>query len=302
MKVAVIGECMVELFKDEKTGQFYQTFGGDTFNCAVYLKRVIPKAKVEYITVLGKDDFSQKMIEFFKKEDIEFNYLDFLENKNAGLYIINTENGERSFTYYRDTSAAKELFNTKMTSKISKDLLNFNLIYFSAITLAIMNKEGRKVFFEILKKARKKGVKIAFDSNYRSRLYKNKQKAKRQYLKALKHSDIFLPSIDDERELWGEKISVNDIINKASSLRCKEVVIKCGADNIFYRKKTLIKKRKTNIIKKVVDTTAAGDSFNGTYLGNRLNKLNKKESIKKAKDVASKVIMTKGAIIPKEKM
>lgn len=302
MKIAVIGECMVELFENEKTKEYIQTFGGDTFNCAVYLKRATPKAKIEYITVLGEDTFSQKMIKFFKNENIECNYIDLLKNKNAGLYIINTKNGERNFTYYRDSSAAKELFNTSLSLKISKDLLSFDLIYFSAITLAIMDKKARKNFFEVLKKARKRGAKIAFDSNYRHRLYDNEKEAKKLYLKALKHSDIFLPSIDDEKELWGEGICVKDIIKKAKFLGCKEVVVKCGAKDIFYNKKKEIKKRKTNALKNLVDTTAAGDSFNGTYLGSRLNKLNKKNSIKKAKNVASKVIMTKGAIIPKDKM
>lgn len=300
MKVAIIGECMVELYKDNKSKLFHQTFGGDTFNTAVYLKRKIPKANVEYITVLGKDELSKKMINFIQNEEIDTNYIEQINTRNAGLYIIDTKNGERTFTYYRDKSAAKKLFTTVGTNKLSKDLEEFDLIYFSAITLAIMNKEGRDKLFETLKKARKKGSKIVFDSNYRPRLYKNRKKAQKLYIKALKHSDVFLPSIDDEALLWG-RISSDEIIKRAKDLKCKEVVIKCGKKNIIYNKKSEIKSNKVKDLRSIIDTTAAGDSFNGTYLASRLKKYSKQKSIDEAKKIAARVIMHQGAIIPKDK-
>jgi len=298
MKVAIIGECMVEFFKDTKLDLFQQTFGGDTFNCAVYLKREFADINVEYITILGKDVFSQNMIDFMHKQNINTNYIEQIDTRNAALYIINTIKGERTFTYYRDKSAAKKLFTTALTKNIINDLQSFDLIYFSAITLAIMEKKGRGTFFDILKKARKNGVKIAFDSNYRPSLYKNCQNAKRLYLKALKHSDIFLPSLDDEIALWGE-ISSHKIIKRARDLGCKEIAIKCGKNSISYNKKKQTKVKKVKSIDTVVDTTAAGDSFNGAYLANRLKKYSKKKSLAQGIKTAKKVIMTQGAIIPK---
>ena len=198
-RIAVIGECMVELYTNKK-GLYKQTFGGDTFNCSVYLKRSFKKANVEYITVLGNDNFSKKMIKFFKKENINTSYVDILKNKNPGLYMINTKNGERTFNYWREDSAAKKLFLTSSFNKMSKDFLNYDLIYLSAITLAIMSEKGRNKLYKILKKARASGVKVAFDSNYRARLYKNSDDAKKIYNKAIQHCDIFLPSFDDEKE------------------------------------------------------------------------------------------------------
>lgn len=296
MRVGVIGECMVEMNKIEGN-KYIQTYGGDTFNFAVYFKREFPQAKVEYITVLGKDNFSKNMIEFIKSEDIGVEYIDFLENKNAGLYMVDTHNGERSFTYYRDTSAAKELFRTPMLKRLEEELLKFDLIYFSAITLAIMSKEGRENLFSILKKAKQNGTIIAYDSNYRPRLYKNAQKAIKIYKQALKFCDIFLPSIDDERLLLGD-ITTDEVIKHAKKY-AKEIVIKCGAHPIvYYHKKTKLYVIEPS--KNIVDTTAAGDSFNGVYLASRMQKQSIKNSIDKASLMASRVIGIKGAIIPKE--
>lgn len=300
MKIAVIGECMVELSKNES--YFYQTFGGDTLNCAIYMQRTNPISNIQYITVLGDDIFSKKMYRFFKKEGLGCDYIDFLRDKNAGLYIIDTINGERSFTYYRNFSAAKKLFSTQILQKCQKDLQHFDMIYFSAITLAIMEKNGRKNLLKLLKKARKNGTKIAYDSNYRKILYKDVKEAKALHVKALKLCDIFLPSLEDEKELWGESISFSDVINKAEKFGVKEIVVKNGKDSIFYTKNQKIKNQKSEHVNDVVDTTAAGDSFNGVYLGSRCKGLSKKESIKIAKNIAAKVIAYKGAIIPKEKM
>lgn len=295
MKVAVIGECMVEMLKS-KEGTYRQTFGGDTFNFAVYFKREFLEAKVEYISVLGYDNFSTSMVDFIKSQDIGVSYMDFLQDKNAGLYIINTHNGERTFDYYRDTSAAKELFTTSMLKKLRQDLPRFDLIYFSAITLAIMSKKGRKNLFRVIKEARKNGVLVAFDTNYRPRLYKSLQEAQELYKKALKNCDIFLPSYDDERAMFGD-ISIEEIIRKVNRY-ASEIVIKRGDKPIvFHAKKT--KTFDVKPVREVVDTTSAGDSFNGVYLAQRLKKHSIKSSIKKASKMASRVIMTQGAIIPK---
>ena len=298
VSIAVIGECMVELYQDQKS-LYKQTFGGDTFNCSVYLKRTFKKAKVEYITVLGKDALSKKMLNFFHSENLKTSYVDTLEDKNPGLYIINTKNGERSFSYWRGEAAAKELFLTNSLDKMSEELLNFDMIYFSAITLAIMSEEGRNNMFRILKKARSQGVKVAFDSNYRPRLYKNSDEARKIYNQAIHYCDVFLPSIDDEKELWGE-LDTYSVIEKAKKAGCSEIVIKCGPEDIVYYENGFTKTIKTKAIKNIVDSTSAGDSFNGAYLATRLKGKSIEKSIKAAKKLASKVIMYKGAIMPKE--
>ncbi|NOX14578.1 MAG: sugar kinase [Epsilonproteobacteria bacterium] len=294
-KIAIIGECMLELHETEKS-LYKQTFSGDTFNCAVYFKRSLPGAHIEYITVLGDDKLSSEMIEFFHKEEIYTTYIDRLKHRFPGIYMIHTKNGERSFSYWRDNSAAKELFLTENFKQNIVQLLKYDLIYFSAITLAIMSKQGRKNLFSFIKLARKRGVKIAFDSNYRLKLYNNEEDAKKQHNEALKNCDIFLPSIDDEKNLFVNS-SINDIIQRALKANCGEVVIKCGKENVIYFYNNEVGSVEVKKISKIIDSTSAGDAFNGAYLASRLIKLSIKESIQKANKLASKVVMHKGAII-----
>lgn len=293
-KIAIIGECMAELYAKEDT--YVQTFAGDSFNCAVYLKRSSPEHSVEYITVLGKDSWSQKMLSFFKEHNLDTNYIDFKEDKTIGLYIINTDKGERSFSYWRGESAAKDLFTTTITKKIDEEICSFDTIFFSAITLGIMSKEGRKAFFKIIQKARNAGVKIAFDTNYRPRIYKNTQEAKDIYNETLPFCDIVLPSIDDEEALWGMSDS-KEIIEKIKLAGALEIIVKAGKEDIVYYYENEIKTVKTTPLENIVDSTSAGDSFNGAYLSHRINGFSIEESIQKAQELSAKVIMHQGAII-----
>lgn len=298
-KITVLGECLIELSQD-KDNLYKQAFAGDTINCAIYLKREFPEASIEYITVLGEDKMSKKMIDFFHEEDIKTTHVDFIKNKNPGLYMIETKNGERSFSFWRESSSAKKLFTTKSLKNIKKEMLSSDMIYFSAITIAIMSKKGRDNLFKTLKEAKSKNIKIAYDSNYRPALYKNEKKAIRLHNKALRYCDIFLPSFDDEQDLR-KKIEAKDIISNAKKQGIGEIVIKCGKNDIIYYYKDKTKSIKVQALNKIVDSTSAGDSFNGGYLASRLQNNTIEDSIKKAQKLSAKVIMHKGAIIPKEK-
>ncbi len=297
-KVAVIGECMIE-YQDNQDG-YKQSFGGDTFNCSVYLKRTCKKAHVEYITVLGEDTLSKKMMNFIHKENIQTTYVDKISDRNPGLYIIDFDNKKRSISYWRDSSAARELFLTRSLQRISTELLDFDLIYFSAITLAIMSEEGRNNFFRMIKKARTMGVKIAFDPKFRPSLYSSNDQARKIYDQTIHYCDIFLPSIADEKELWAETDTYS-VIEKAKKAGCSEIIIKCGKEDIVYYHENFTKTIKTKGINHIVDKTSAGDSFNGAYLASRLKGKTIEKSIKKAKKLASEVIMYKGAIMPKKR-
>ena len=293
-KIAIIGECMAELYTQDNG--YAQTFAGDSFNCAVYLKRNSPKDIVEYITVLGKDMWSEKMLSCFKDHNLDTNYIDYKEDKTIGLYIINTDKGERSFSYWRGESAAKDLFTTPITEKINSNICSFDMIFFSAITLGIMSEEGRETFFKIIQKARQAGVKIAFDTNYRPKIYKNIQEAKDIYNQTLPYCDIVLPSIDDEEALWGMTDPIK-IIEKIKQSGASEIIVKAGKEDIVYYYEDNITTVATTPIENIIDSTSAGDSFNGAYLSERTNGTNIEDSIRKAQELSSRVIMHQGAII-----
>jgi 2-dehydro-3-deoxygluconokinase len=108
-RILSIGECMVELSPDGP-GRFRQGFAGDTFNAAWYLRRLLPDDwQVGYATCVGTDPLSDSMVAFMTRSGIDTAAVRRVPARTVGLYMIHLLNGERSFSYWRGDSAARQL-------------------------------------------------------------------------------------------------------------------------------------------------------------------------------------------------
>ena len=74
-----------------------------------------------------------------------------------------------------------------------------------------------------------------------------------------------------------------------------ELVITLGAEGVLYNKEETITIKGDKV--DVVDTTCAGDTFLGFYIGSRLNGNSVSDSLKTANKAAGKCIQTKGASV-----
>src|SRR3712207_2573497 len=98
-KVAAIGECMVELTV-LGADTLRLGFGGDTLNTSVYLARL--GIAVDYVTALGDDSYSARMVAQWREEGIGIDLVLRLPGRLPGLYLIETDaSGERRFLYWR---------------------------------------------------------------------------------------------------------------------------------------------------------------------------------------------------------
>ena len=90
-KIASIGECMLELSNPgakplARNMNLQFSYGGDTLNTAVYLARLgVP---IDYVTALGKDAYSQWLLEDWQQQGIGTELVAQLPEFNPGLYMI----------------------------------------------------------------------------------------------------------------------------------------------------------------------------------------------------------------------
>lgn len=301
-RIAIIGECMIEL--QNKKGGITQTFGGDTLNTAVYLSRLSKEKGVEvsYVTGLGQDKFSQEMLAFWQAEGINSDLVFHSKDKQTGLYLIETDpDGERHFFYWRNDSAAKYWLDQIEQTDLWHSFSDFDVIYLSGISLAILSEEHRQRLLNLLAACRKNGCLIAFDNNYRPQLWNNADEAAACYASALKVTDVALLTHDDEEALYGPH-SAEEVIRRTHDFGVPEVVVKRGVENCLVS--TLDEQFSVPSVKvrDVVDTTAAGDSFSAGYLAARLTGADAEEAATSGHLLASCVIQHSGAIFPIEFM
>ncbi|MBM2712008.1 sugar kinase [Mesorhizobium caraganae] len=293
--IASIGECMLEL--SGQTGPNWRMgFAGDTFNTLWALHALSGERPATYVSAFGDDPFSQGQISFFAENGIGIGASPVIPGARPGLYAITLTGAERAFTYWRGDAAARRLASDPVA--LAKSLENQALVYFSGITLAILNAAARKTLLAAVAKARAAGSLVAFDPNYRPRLWQSREEAQAAILDALAVTDIALPTFPDEQMLFG------DAAPQATAARfgklVGEVVVKNGEEPALIATGGTLQPVPAQHVATPVDTTGAGDSFNGGYLAARLAGHAPAEAVQRAHRVAAAVVQVRGALAPFE--
>ena len=298
--IALIGECMLEIShlptsRDCHSLPTVLSYGGDTLNTAVYAARMGVEA--DYVTVLGDDSMSQWMLDQWTSEHVGVGLVCREKVQVPGLYLIEVdEMGERSFLYWRDQAPARRLFDdTKRADKLFNQLMEYPYIYLSGITLAIYSKESRDRLLDFIASYRRKGGKLVFDGNYRPQLWESAEVARDYYRRIYAVTDVALSTLEDECMVFGE-CEASEAIERLNGWGVGEIVMKLGEQGCVVAesgKTTAVPSRKVQ----VVDTTSAGDSFNGGYMAARIRGESAVRSAEVGCLLASEVVQHRGALI-----
>ncbi len=289
-----IGECMVEMAPTGE-GTYRLGFAGDTLNTAWYTRRLLPDGwNVSYLTGVGRDSVSDEMLAFFEEAGIGTEFVQRFDDRTVGLYIIQLTDGERSFSYWRSDSAARQLARDR--ARLDAALAAADVIYFSGITLAILPEEQRNRFLQAVRVARDKGTTIAFDPNLRPRLWGTVEDMCASVMAAAAVSDIVLPSFEDEATYFGDA-GPAETANRYSEAGVPLVIVKNGPGEVLWLADGVPWTFQVPPVTEVVDTTAAGDSFNAAFLASHLQGADLETSVAAGACLAARVIGRRGALV-----
>jgi len=302
--VVAFGECMVEL-RQVEPGLMRQSFGGDTLNTALYLARLAGSAySVGYATALGGNDpYSHEMAAAWQAENIDTRLVARMPGEMPGLYSIQVDaQGERHFSYWRQNAPVRRYFSAPERSLLEAQQDGVDLLYLSGISLAILPQAGRERLLALMQAIRQRGGQVVFDNNYRPRLWNSADEARAIYARAYALASTALITLDDE-------MAVLNSYDAAAALEhigrygCAETIIKRGQQPTLVCVDGAVPVEvKTTVVDKVVDTTAAGDSFAAGYVAGRLHGLAPAAAAAAGNRLAGLVIQHPGAIIPSELM
>lgn len=289
-----MGECMIEMAGGED--RLYRLgYAGDTLNTAWYMRALLGVDwSVDYFTALGEDRYSGDIRAFLDTNGIGTQFIGTVKGRRPGLYMIHQEHGDRHFTYWRDTSAARLMAEDK--DVLNRALEGASMVYFSGITLAILHPRARGRLLGAIVRARDAGARIAFDPNVRPALWTSPRVMGSMLTAAAGLCDIVLPTHSDEAPVFGDR-SVEETAERYLELGVEEVVVKDGANPALIAtagERVSVAPRPGAV---VVDATGAGDSFNGAYLSARLAGKSLREAAEAAHRVAGIVIGQRGALV-----
>lgn len=295
-RVLCVGECMLELrHLDAVTIRL--GYAGDTYNTAVYLRRVADElgmdVDVGYLTGLGDDEYSEGMRVAWATEGVLDRSL-IVEGRLPGLYTIRVDDrGERRFAYWRSESAARRLFGgTEWVEYVDGDV-----IHLSGITLQLTSPKAREALLHRLHELRVKGARISLDTNYRPSGWTSREEAAHVMDQISHVASIALATWEDEAAMHDCRTPM-ECAERLAAQGVREVVVKSGANGAHLLVDGRLQHIPAAPVEKVVDTTAAGDSFAGAYLAARIKGQSPVDAARTAVQVAAVVVGHSGAILP----
>lgn len=295
MRVAVLGECMVEI-RHVDAATAHISFGGDVLNTAVYLTRL--GLKTRFITALGDDRYSQRMVQAWRAEGVLTDGVRFVSGRLPGMYVIETDSsGERRFLYWRTDSPARDLFTAANAETTTEAILGADVLFLSGITLSLYGEAGLWRLFAALKKAHRAGVKIVFDTNFRPRNWPDRSIARAAVSELADYLDIVLAGAEDVALLFDTE-DTETALRDWLDFDTTEVVLKRGASACRIWEGGQTYEAVPERVAQVVDTTAAGDSFAAAYLAARLKGAAPDAAARAGHRLAATVVQYHGAIIP----
>jgi 2-dehydro-3-deoxygluconokinase len=258
-----LGEPMIEFNRPrEGDGRIWlQGFGGDTSNAAIAAAR--QGATAGYVTSLGRDWMGDAFIALWQAEGVDAGAVVRHDTAPTGVYFVTHSAQGHQFDFLRKGSAASLMTPGDLSLPY---IAGARMLHLSAISQAI-GENARHTCRAAVDAARSAGVRVAYDTNLRLRLW-DLGAARRTVDETMALVDIALPSLDDSRQLTGLE-SPDAIVDFYLGLGPELVALKMGGDG------ALVANRERRIHLPphrvaAVDATGAGDTFDGAFLARLL--------------------------------
>jgi 2-dehydro-3-deoxygluconokinase len=283
---------MLELAPAGEEGLYRLAVAGDTFNMAVAAAQL--GCGVSYLSAIGEDAGSARIREACERWTVGTGSLHTLPGATPGLYLIrNDADGERHFAYWRDDSAAARLFRDADRLARALETVRSHWIVYSGITLAIASAAARERLWCCLSRFRREGGRVAFDCNHRAALWPDTETAANCYRRSFTECDLLLPGEADLRAV--------------SSTPPEALLSGLGASGLLKRGGGRVDVFSDGEwyslalpVVEAVDTTGAGDAFDGAAIAALSRGIMLEDSARFAHEVAARVVRHRGALLPEE--
>jgi 2-dehydro-3-deoxygluconokinase len=268
---------------------YLEGHGGDTSNAAIAAAR--QGASVGYITAIGRDAPGDSFMALWAREGVDTTTVRRTDRALTGVYFVTHDDGGHHFLHYRENSPAA-LYTPRDLPEAA--IAAARMLYVSGISQGISSSAADAVF-RAIEIARRHGVKVAYDTNYRPKLWPPMRAASVMHA-AIAQADYAFPGMEDAEVLTG-LTDPGAILDFYLRLGCRAVVLKMG-DAGAWLADAERRVRVPPYAVRAVDATGAGDTFCGTFLARILTGDAPEEAARYANVAAALKCMGYGAVAP----
>jgi 2-dehydro-3-deoxygluconokinase len=236
---------------------YLEGHGGDTSNAAIAAAR--QGASVGYITAIGQDAPGDSFMALWAREGVDTATVRRTDRSLTGVYFVTHDDRGHHFLHYRKDSPAA-LYGPDDLPEAA--IATARIFYVSGISQGISSSAADAVF-RAIEIARRHGVKVAYDTNYRPKLWPATRAASVMHA-AMAHADYAFPGMEDAQVLTG-LTDPGAILDFYLRLGCRVVVLKMGDAGTWLADSDHRVRVPPHVVG-AVDATGAGDTFCGSFL------------------------------------
>jgi len=232
--------------------------GGAPGNVAVQLARLGVSAG--FIGKVGDDSFGHRLIACLQANGVDTHNVVVDGDVRTTLAFVHLDqDGDRSFTFYRDPGADTQLREDEVDKTALQDCKVF---HFGSLSLT--TEPSKTTTLNMAKKARALGKIVSYDPNWRPALWKDQQVGIEAMRLGLKLCHLLKISEEELALLTGTD-SIAEGVRVLHGMGVVLVLVTLGPSGCVSSLKGQLQHHPTFDVK-VVDTTGSGDSFWGAFL------------------------------------
>ena len=297
---------MVEFWSDEPLGTaacLNRGYGGDVLNSLVTAARL--GSRTGFITRVGDDPFGEALVAAWRAEGVDTACAPLVPGENGVYFISLLPGGQREFSYRRAGSAASRIVPSDLEEPY---IASARILLLSGITQAI-SATAQAATLEAARLARKSGTLVCYDPNYRAALWEQRggtEVALAAFGDLMPQVDVLLPSWPADLDFLARVAGASGAmtgdeeaaVRWLASAMCPLVAMKLGPAGALVARGGSVQRVDPATPERIVDTTGAGDAWNGAFLHLLAAGRPAPEAARFANQVAAAKLAHRGAIPP----
>lgn len=277
-KVTVVGsistDFVVSAHRSPELGEtiegidFNTNFGGKGANQAVVSSRL--GAETHVVGAVGGDEFADRLIENLKENHISVNNVERVTHFPSGSAVITLINEDNSIIYVPGA-------NAKVTAE---HIIKAKSVIQNSDIILVQNETPKETVEELIIRCSEWNVPVLLNPAPARELAKN-------YIDQISY---LTPNETEFKAMFPNKV-LEEVLKQYPN----KLIVTLGKKGAVFHNGNEIVEIPSYQVKNVVDTTGAGDTFNGAFAVAKTSGLSVKESIRFANFAASLSIQKEGA-------